>query len=104
MEAVSALEVILTLEAISVWEATRPRRLSVYQVNFPELASDFEIEILNRTLERLNIPKYNLKMEENPMVEAVSTPVETTALDIVKPGKIRNFQKGQNVNKNNKLP
>ena len=47
-----------------------------------EIASKSEIEILSQTLERLNIPKYNLKMEENPMVEVVNTPVEKTALDI----------------------
>ena len=38
-----------------------------------ETASESEIEILSQTLERLNIPKYNLKMEENPMVEVVNT-------------------------------
>ena len=47
-----------------------------------ETASKSEIEIPSQTLERLNIPKYNLKMEENPMVEVVNTTVETTALDI----------------------
>ena len=47
-----------------------------------ESASESEIEILSQTLERLNIPKYNLKMEENPMVEVVITPVDTATLDI----------------------
>ena len=48
-----------------------------------ESSSDSEIEFLSHTLEKLNIPTYNLKMEENPMVEAVaSTPVEIAALDI----------------------
>ena len=48
-----------------------------------ESASDSEIEFLSQTLEKLNIPTYNLKMEENLMVEAVaSTPVEIVALDI----------------------
>ena len=47
-----------------------------------ESASESEIEILSQTLERLNIPKYNLKNEENAMVEVVNTPVETIALDI----------------------
>ena len=49
-----------------------------------ESASESEIEILSQTLERLNILKYNLKMEENPMVEAVNTPVEIAVLDIPK--------------------
>ena len=40
-----------------------------------EAASESEIEIFSKTFEKLNIPKYNLKMEENPMVE-------TAALDI----------------------
>ena len=40
-----------------------------------ESASKSEIEIRNQTLERLNIPKYNFKMEENPIVEAVNTSV-----------------------------
>ena len=49
-----------------------------------ESASDSEIEFLSQTLEKLNIPTYNLKMEENPMVEVVaSTPVEKTALDFL---------------------
>ena len=47
-----------------------------------ESASESEIEILSQTLERLNIPRINFKMEENPMVEVVNTPVETIALDI----------------------
>ena len=55
-------------------------------------ASDSEIEILGRTLERLNIPKYNLKMEENPMVEAVNTPFETAALDIPESSNIARFR------------
>ena len=48
-----------------------------------ESASDSKIEILSQSLEKLNIPTYNLKMEENPIVEVVaSTPVEIAALDI----------------------
>ena len=57
-----------------------------------ESASDSEIEILGRTLERLNIPKYNFKMEENPMVEAVNTPVEIVALDIPESSNIARFR------------
>ena len=46
-------------------------------------ASDSDLEIFSKTFERLNIPKCNLKMEENPMIEAVATnPVETAAMDI----------------------
>ena len=47
-----------------------------------ETASESETEIFSKTFEKLNIPKYNLKMEENPMVETVTNPVETAALDI----------------------
>ena len=48
-------------------------------------ASDSDLEIFSKTFERLNIPKYNLKMEDNPMIEAASTsanPVEAAAMDI----------------------
>ena len=47
-------------------------------------ASDSDLEIFSKTFERLNIPKCNLKMEENPMIEAVQAtdPVETAAMDI----------------------
>ena len=47
-----------------------------------EYASDSELEIFSKTFEKLNIPKCNLKMEENPMIEAANNPVETTAMDI----------------------
>ena len=36
-----------------------------------ETASESEIEIFSKTFEKLNIPKYNLKKEENPMVETI---------------------------------
>ena len=45
-------------------------------------ASDSDLEIFNKTFEKLNIPKCNLKMEENPMIEAVTNHVETAAMDI----------------------
>ena len=47
-----------------------------------EDASDSELEIFSKTFEKLNIPKCNLKMEENPMIEATNNPVETAAMDI----------------------
>ena len=49
-------------------------------------ASDSDLEIFSKTFERLNIPKCNLKMEENPMIEAATAtdPVETGAMDIPK--------------------
>ena len=50
-----------------------------------DFASDSDLEIFRKTLERLNIPSFNLKMEENPMIEAAATstnPVETAAMDI----------------------
>ena len=42
------------------------------------------LKFFSKTLERLNIPKCNLKMEENPMIEATTAtnPVETAAMDI----------------------
>ena len=57
-----------------------------------ESASESEIEILSQTQERSNIPKYNLKMEENPMVEVVNTLVETAALDIPKSSNAARFR------------
>ena len=48
-------------------------------------ASDSDLEIFSKTLERLKIPECNLKMEENPMIEATastSNPVEAAAMDI----------------------
>ena len=47
-------------------------------------ASDSDLEIFSKTFERLNIPRCNLKMEENPMIEAAAAtnPVETAAMDI----------------------
>ena len=45
-------------------------------------ASDSDFEIFSKTFEKLNIPKCNLKMEENPMIEAAVNPVETAAMDI----------------------
>ena len=33
-------------------------------------ASDSDLEIFSKTFEKLNILKCNLKMEENPMIEA----------------------------------
>ena len=33
-------------------------------------ASDSDLEIFSKTFEKLNIPKCNLKMEENPTIEA----------------------------------
>ena len=47
-------------------------------------ASKSDLEIFSKTFERLNIPKCNLKMEENPMIEATAAtdPVETAAMDI----------------------
>ena len=50
------------------------------------LASDSDLEIFSKTFERLNIPKCNLKMEENPMIEAAATatnPIETAAMGIL---------------------
>ena len=47
-----------------------------------EYASDKELEIFRKTFEKLNIPKCNLKMEENPMSEAANNPVEIAAMDI----------------------
>ena len=48
-----------------------------------DFASDSDLENFRKTLERLNIPSFNLKMEENPMIEAAATnPVETAAMDI----------------------
>ena len=49
------------------------------------LASGSDLEIFSKTFERLQIPTCNLKMEENPMIEAAATatnPVETAAMDI----------------------
>ena len=48
-----------------------------------EYALDSELEIFSKTFEKLNIPKCNLKMEENPMIEATTNPVETAAMDIL---------------------
>ena len=48
-----------------------------------EYASDSELEIFSKTFEKLNIPKCNLKMEENPMIEVATNPVETAAMDIL---------------------
>ena len=45
-------------------------------------ASDSDLEIFSKTFEKLNIPKCNLKMEENPMIEAVTNHVETATMDI----------------------
>ena len=47
-----------------------------------EYSSDIELEIFSKTFKKLNIPKCNLKMEENPMIEAANNPVETAAIDI----------------------
>ena len=47
-----------------------------------EYASDSELEIFSKMFEKLNIPKCNLKIEENPMIEATNNPVETAAMDI----------------------
>ena len=47
-----------------------------------EYASDSELEIFSKTFEKLNILKCNLKMEENPMLEAATNSVETAAMDI----------------------
>ena len=50
-----------------------------------KFASDSDLEIFSKTFKRINIPKCNLKMEENPMIEAATTatdPVETAAMDI----------------------
>ena len=47
-----------------------------------EYASDSELEIFSKTFEKLNIPKCNLKIEENPMIEAANNPVETATMDI----------------------
>ena len=46
-------------------------------------ASDSDLEIFSKTFERLNIPKCNLKIEENPMIEAAAAtnPVEIAAMD-----------------------
>ena len=57
-----------------------------------ETASESEIEIFSNTFEKLNIPKYNFKMEENPMVETVTNPVETTALDILESSNAARFR------------
>ena len=48
------------------------------------MSSDSDLEIFSKTFEKLNIPKSNLKMEENPMIEAVvgTDPVDTAAMDI----------------------
>ena len=47
-----------------------------------EYASDSELKIFSKTFEKLNILKCDLKMEENPMIEAATNPVETAAMDI----------------------
>ena len=46
--------------------------------------SDSDLEIFSKTFEKLNIPKCNLKMEENPMIKAVvaTDSVDTAAMDI----------------------
>ena len=46
--------------------------------------SDSDLEIFSKTFEKLNIPKCNLKMEENPMIDAAvaTDPVDTAAMDI----------------------
>ena len=50
------------------------------------------LRFFSKTFERLNIPRYNLKMEENPMVEIVTNPIETTALDIPKSSNAARFR------------
>ena len=45
-------------------------------------ALDSDLEIFSKTFEKLNIPKCNLKKEENPMIKAAVNPVETAAMDI----------------------
>ena len=47
-----------------------------------EYASDSELEIFSKTFEKLNIPKCNLKMEENSMIESANNLVEFAAMDI----------------------
>ena len=46
--------------------------------------SDSDQEIFSKTFEKLNIPKCNLKMEENPMIKAAvaTDSVDTAAMDI----------------------
>ena len=46
--------------------------------------SDSDLEIFSKTFEKLNIPNCNLKMEENPMIEAAvgTHSVDTAAMDI----------------------
>ena len=57
-------------------------------------ASDSDLEIFSKTFERLNIPKCNLKMEENPMIEVVVATdlVETAAMDIPKSSNTARFR------------
>ena len=47
-------------------------------------ASDSDLDIFSKTFEKLNIPKCNLKMEENPMIKAAvaTDSVDTAAMDI----------------------
>ena len=35
-----------------------------------ESAENYDIEALSEALERLKVPTFNIKMEENPMVDA----------------------------------
>ena len=55
-------------------------------------ASDSDLEIFSKTFEKLNIPKCNLKMEENPMIEGATNPVETAAMDIPEPSNAARFR------------
>ena len=58
------------------------------------LASDSDLEIFSKTFERLKIPTCNLKMEENPMIEAAQATdlVETAAMDIPKSSNAARFR------------
>ena len=60
-----------------------------------KFAYDSDLEIFSKTFERLNIPKCNLKMEENPMIEAGATAtdsVETVAMDILESSNATRFR------------
>ena len=40
---------------------------SLRKINGFRISSKFEIEVLSKALEKLKIPTFNIKMEENPM-------------------------------------
>ena len=55
-------------------------------------ASDSDLEIFSKTFEKLNIPKCNKKMEENPMIKAATNPVEIAAMDILESSNAARFR------------